>query len=77
MTSGFFSKKELEECTNTTFEALKVYLPRCKEDVHLNIGTDDWGVRFISYGNIDEMAELVNLILDWKRKAELFEVSSK
>lgn len=68
-----FSKKELEECSNTTFEKLKVYLPICKEDVHLNIGSDDWGVRFISYGDMDKMTELLNMILEWKEKAEQFE----
>jgi len=65
-----FSKKELEECSNTTFEKLIIHLPMCNEDVHLNIGKDDWGVRFISYGDIDKMWELLNMIYEWKEKAE-------
>lgn len=65
-----FSKKELEECSNKTFQKLKIRLPNCKEDVHLHIGTDDWGVHFISYGNRDEMTELLNMILKWKHDSE-------
>src|SRR3989304_394590 len=61
------------ECDNRTFRKLKIPLPRCKDDVHLSIGTDDWGVHFISYGNRDEMTELVNIILECKYKAEQFD----
>lgn len=73
----YFSKKELEDCTNTTFEKLKIHLPMCKEDVHLNIGTDDWGVHFISYGDRDKMTELINIILGWKYKAEQYDKVKK
>src|SRR3989304_3761940 len=73
MKAPYFSKKQLEECDNRTFRKLKIPLPRCKDDVHLSIGTDDWGVHFISYGNRDEMTELVNIILEWKYKAEQFD----
>jgi len=69
----YFSKNQLEECNDKTYKKLKIYLPRCKDDVHLSIGTDDWGVHFISYGNMDEMTELVNMILEWKYKAEQFD----
>lgn len=62
----YFSKQELEECTDETFQKLKVHLPMAKKDVHLNMGRDDWGVRFISYGDEDEMTELINTILTWK-----------
>jgi len=62
----FFSKRELEECSEETYNKLKIYLPRCKETVSLNMGRDDWGVRYVSYGNDDEMTELINLILTWK-----------
>ena len=69
----YFSKKQLEECNNRTFGKLKIHLPICKEDVHFHIGTDDWGVHFISYGNMDEMTELVNMILTWKAKAKAYD----
>jgi len=69
----YFSKQELEECNDKTFKKLKIYLPKCKDYVHFNVGQDDWGVRFVSYGNIDEMTELVNMIFEWKYKAEQFD----
>ncbi len=67
----YFSKEELLECSNETYEKLKIHLPKCKKDIHINMGQDDWGVKFISYGNEDEMHELINLILEWKTKAQL------
>lgn len=66
----FFSKKELEECSDETYNKLKVYLPRCKKEIALNMGKDDWGVRYISYGDEDEISELINMILEWKYIAE-------
>lgn len=63
----FFSKKELEECSNETYEKLKINLPMNKKDVTLTMGSDDWGVSFISYGSKDEMTELINMILTWKK----------
>ena len=68
-----FSKKQLEECTNTTFEKLIIHLPKCKRDVYLNTRKDDWGVYYISYGTLDKMTELINLILEWKYKAEQYD----
>lgn len=62
----YFSKDELEECSDETYEKLKIHLPMTKKDVHLNMGQDDWGVRFLSYGNSEEMTELTNMILTWK-----------
>lgn len=53
-----------------TYEKLKIYLPRCKKEIGLSITTDDWRVHSVSYGNRDEMTELVNLILELKFKAE-------
>src|SRR3990172_3111044 len=78
---GFFKPsyvKAVENLLNiwtkeVTNPKLMIPLPRCKDDVHLSIGTDDWGVHFISYGNRDEMTELVNIILEWKYKAEQFD----
>src|SRR3989304_545029 len=54
-------------------QAKQIVSRRCRGTVHLSIGTDDWGVHFISYGNRDEMTELVNIILEWKYKAEQFD----
>jgi len=73
----YFSKKELEECSNKTYKKLKVYLPKCKETVYLSVGTDDWGVHFVSYGDMDKMTELVNLILEWKHKANQFDKNER
>jgi hypothetical protein len=62
-----FTKEDLIEGKNETYDKLKVYLPKSKKTVYINMVHDDWGVYSISYGSEEEITELINLIFKWKK----------